>query len=427
MSNQSPQTRKGRIGGIFYGWWVAIAGAVNMVISSGPTFQAASTLFRAIEDEFGWSRAVVAGVATFGRFGGALFGPIEGWMTDKFGTGKMVLAGFTLGGAGMIFYSQLQGPVQYYAAYFIISLGFSIGGFVPSMAAVNAWLPHRRATAMALVIGGSSLGGVFVPAIVWGINAHGLRDTTLVIGLITLAAGPPLSYVAGRRAPEYTEPTTEGDESESKMPAASRQHDFTPKQALRTRAFWSISITHTFTNLSVGAISSHIFFQLTEPNGVNLSDAAAATIVPVMAFSSFGFQLAGGFIGDRLNKRAVLPFLILGQGASLILLAEATTYIAAIGFALLWGIGFGGRTPMLHAMRGEFFGRKHFGTILGMSAFPMAMGMMATPWIVGRVFDSSGTYVGSLYVLAAACLVAALTIMLATKPATPVAISSVSK
>ena len=138
MTTTTPQSPKSRIGQVFYGWWVAIAGAVNMVISSGPTFQAASTLFRAIEDEFGWSRALVAGVASFGRFGGALFGPLEGWLTDRFGTGKMVLLGFTLGGAGMILYSQLQGPVQYYAAYLIISLGFSMGGFVPSMAAVNA-------------------------------------------------------------------------------------------------------------------------------------------------------------------------------------------------------------------------------------------------------------------------------------------------
>jgi len=106
-----------------------------MFVSSGPTFQAASTLFRAIEDEFGWSRAIVTGVASFGRFGGALLGPIEGWMTDKFGTGKMVLLGFTLGGFGLIFYSQLQGPVQYYVTYFVISLGFSIGGVLASMAA----------------------------------------------------------------------------------------------------------------------------------------------------------------------------------------------------------------------------------------------------------------------------------------------------
>ncbi|SVE42035.1 uncharacterized protein METZ01_LOCUS494889, partial [marine metagenome] len=192
-SSPKSQTRK-----IFYGWWVSLAGAANMLVSSGPTFQAASTLFRAIEDEFGWSRAIVTGVASFGRFGGALLGPVEGWMTDKFGTGKMVLLGFTLGGLGLIFYSQLQGPIQYYLAYFVISLGFSVGGFVPSMAAVNAWMPHRRATAMSIVIGGSSLGGLLVPAIVWGITNHGWRETTLVMGFISLACGPPLAYIAGK-------------------------------------------------------------------------------------------------------------------------------------------------------------------------------------------------------------------------------------
>ena len=124
MTTEKPTDQKSRVGRVFYGWWVALAGAMNMLVSSGPTFQAASTLFRAIEDEFGWSRALVAGVASFGRFGGAMLGPLEGWLTDKFGTGKMVVAGFTIGGGGLIFYSQLQGPIQYYAAYFIISLGF---------------------------------------------------------------------------------------------------------------------------------------------------------------------------------------------------------------------------------------------------------------------------------------------------------------
>ncbi len=74
---------------------------------------------------------------------------------------------------------------------------------------------------------------------------------------------------------------------------------------------------------------------------------------------------------------------------------------------------------MLHALRGEFFGRKHFGVILGMSAFPMAVGMMVTPVIVGWVFDRTGTYETSFYVLALACLIATVTILLATKPAKP--------
>ncbi len=419
MTTGGSQDPKSKFGRVFYGWWVAVAGAMNMVVSSGPTFQAASTLFRAIEDEFGWSRALVAGVASFGRFGGAMLGPLEGWLTDRFGTGKMVVAGFSIGGIGLILYSQLQGPVQYYAAYFVISLGFSIGGFVPSMAAVNAWMPHRRATAMAVVIGGSSLAGIFVPAIVWGINNYGWRETTFVIGLITLAAGPPIAYVAGKRAPEYDELMDRVSNPEDSKPRPAAQHDFTAREALRTRAFWSISITHTFTNLSVGAISAHIYFQLTDRNAVGLSDTSAATILPIMALASFGFQMLGGFVGDRFNKRTVLPVLILMQGGSLIVLAQAGSYWGALLFALLWGLGFGGRTPMLHAMRGDYFGRKHFGVILGMSAFPMAMGMMVTPWLVGRIFDSTGTYVSSLYALAAACVVAAITILLATKPTTP--------
>ena len=238
MTTSNSNGPKARVGRIFYGWWVALAGAVNMMVSSGPTFQAASTLFRAIEDEFGWSRALVTGVASFGRFGGALLGPLEGWMTDFFGTGKMVLVGFTIGGLGLIFYSQLQGPVQYYAAYFILSMGFSMGGFVPSMAAVNAWMPHRRATAMAVVIGGSSLGGAFVPAIVWGIKTHGWRETTLVIGLITLAVGPPIAYIAGKRAPEYSELMSQVAKTEGSDSAPATQYDFTAKQALKTRSFW---------------------------------------------------------------------------------------------------------------------------------------------------------------------------------------------
>ncbi len=394
-----------------------------MIVSSGPTFQAASTLFRAIEDEFGWSRAVVTGVASFGRFGGALLGPVEGWMTDKFGTGKMVLLGFTLGGFGLIFYSQLQGPIQYYLAYFIISMGFSIGGFVPSMAAVNAWMPHRRATAMSIVIGGSSLGGLLVPAIVWGISNHGWRETTLVIGLVSLACGPPLAYISGKRAPTYEEIDTEIVNSSASIdqekPSSIAQHDFTAKEALRTRGFWGLAITHMLTNLSVGTISAHVYFQLTDKNSVNLSDATAATVIPIMAVTSFTFQMLGGFTGDRVNKRFLLPPLLITQAASLVILAQATNYVGALVFAVLWGLGFGGRTPMLHALRGEFFGRKHFGVILGMSAFPMAVGMMITPVIVGWVFDRTGTYEISLYALAVACLVGTITILLTTKPDKP--------
>ena len=74
---------------------------------------------------------------------------------------------------------------------------------------------------------------------------------------------------------------------------------------------------------------------------------------------------------------------------------------------------------MLHAMRGDYFGRKHFGTILGMSAFPMALGMTISPLVVGWIHDQQDTYETVLYVLAGAAVVASMTVLFATKPEPP--------
>ena len=65
-----------------------------------------------------------------------------------------------------------------------MSLGVSIGGFVPSMSAVNVWMPHKRATAMSWVIGGSSFGGFFMPLMVLSMEALGWRLTLVILGFL---------------------------------------------------------------------------------------------------------------------------------------------------------------------------------------------------------------------------------------------------
>ena len=169
---------------IYYGWWVSIAGAMNTLISSIPTFTGGSIIFKAIEDEFGWSRAIVSGVSSFGRFGGALLGPIEGYLSDKFGAWKMILLGFIIASLGLFWLSTINSILFYYISYLVVSIGVSIGGFVPSMATVNVWMPHKRSTAMSWVIGGSSIGGFFMPFMVFSIEEYGWRLTMVILGIL---------------------------------------------------------------------------------------------------------------------------------------------------------------------------------------------------------------------------------------------------
>ena len=405
---------------VYFGWWVSIVGAVNTIFSAGPTFQASSVLFKALEDEFGWSRTVISGVATFGRLGSTLLGPLEGWLIDTFGAGRMVLIGFTVGGAGLIFFSQITGPIQCYAAFLLMSVGLSSGGFTPSLTATNAWMIRRRGLGISIVEGGVSVGGLLVPVVVWSISQYGWRTTVLAMGIIIILVGPFTARVLGKR------PTPEQLATQMPVPgerahrvARESSYDFTVREALRTGAFWSVSITHMLVNVSTGAISAHLFLHLTDQNGVGLDEAVASAVVPIMVATSFVAQLVGGIVGDLWNKRVLVPFLVLAQGASLIVLAVAESFLMAAVFAVVWGIGFGARTPMLLAMRGEFFGRRHFATIFALSSFPMSIGMMIAPVVVGWSHDTFDTYDWSLHVLAGFCALGSITALFAKRPASP--------
>ena len=394
----------------YYGWWISLSGGLNTAISSIPTFSGGSIIFKAIEDEFGWSRAIVSGVSSFGRFGGALLGPIEGFLTDRFGAWKMIFIGFIIASLGLFWLSTINSIIFYYLSYLVVSIGVSIGGFVPSMSAVNVWMPHRRATAMSLVIGGSSFGGFFMPFMVLSIENYGWRITLIIIGILFMVFGPIIASVIRKK------PNLEVINKLVSNPNVIPNSNITAKNAIKTQPFWILSLSHLFANISVGALSAHIFMYMTDDNGVGLDIITAGTILPFMSVLQFFGHISGGIVGDMYNKKITLPIFFIIQALSLIILAYANSYFDVMFWSVLWGIGFGMRTSTFHAFRGDFFGGRHYGTILGINALPMGIGMMVAPVIVGYIYDLYGTYFYSLLVMSALCIISCLLIIVINNP-----------
>ena len=402
---------KNKIKKIYYGWWISVAGGLNTAISSIPTFTGGSIIFKAIEEEFNWSRAIVSGVASFGRFGGALLGPLEGYLTDRFGAWKMIIIGFFIASLGLFWLSTINTIIFYYLSYLLVSLGVSIGGFVPSMSAVNVWMPHKRATAMSWVIGGSSFGGFFMPLMVLSMEELGWRLTLVILGFLFIFSGPLLAYVIKKRPDiEFLEKI-----KTSKKNYISNS-DMSPKMAIKSQPFWILAFSHLFANISVGALSAHIFLYLTDETGVGLDIITAGTILPIMSVLQFMGHISGGIVGDLVNKKIILPIFFLLQAIAIIILAHAGSYYMVILFSVVWGVGFGMRTPTFHAMRGDFFGGKHYGTILGINAFPMGIGMMIAPVIVGYLYDTYDTYYYSFLVMSALCILSCILISIIKNP-----------
>ena len=145
----------------------------------------------------------------------------------------------------------------------------------------------------------------------------------------------------------------------------------------------------------------------------------AATVVAVYTVIGLAFQLVGGILGDRLPKPPLIAAFTAIQGLGVIVLAYASGTGGVLLFAVLFGIGFGGRVPLVIALRGEYFGRRAFATILGASLLPMNIAQIVAPILTGYLYDTQGTYVIPFVGLAILNILGATVILLARKPTLP--------
>ena len=399
-------------GRIEYGWWVAFASGVLMAVSIGPLMQGASAIFAAVEEEYSWSRTQVAAAASLGQFAMALASPFAGAVIDRVGTARAIVAGLLLTGLSAIGLSFTHGLAGYYAAFLLMFAGFAFGGFMPCMTAVNRWLPRRRAAGMAFVMAGGSVGSVLVPGMAWGIEEYGWRPTVVVIGVIIIVLAPVLARVIGRPLPEPPGQTAEARDARTGR-APSGLQGFTAREALRTWAFHAMAFGHMLSNFAVAAVAAHVILRLTD---VGMSLATASLILPVMGMTEFGGRLMGGLFGDSVNRRVALFFLTILQALSLVALAFTANFWMAVLFAVLWGMGFGTRGPVFHAMRADYFGPRAYATILGISSFALSLGMTASPVAVGWIFDRQQNYRDAFLGLAVTSFIAALLLLSAVRP-----------
>ena len=415
--NDSPGHKKK---GIFYGWWIVLVSAMAMAMVISPIFQGLGTFFVSFERHFGWSRTVLSGAFSLSRAEGAILGPLEGILIDKFGSRKCIIVGLIILGLAFMGLSLTKGIVDFYIYFLIVFFGAGIGGFMPIMAAINNWFIKRRTLAMAVGMAGVNLGGLLVPVLAWVIVTVGWRTAAFSLGSLVLLLIIPLAIVI-RNKPEDLgmEPDGGVDESDPEHSIDSLEHtsfedtDFTLKEALQTSAFWVITIAHSASSMAIITISVHLIPALTD---IGMSLQMAGTVVAIYTSAGFAFQLISGYLGDKLPKPPLIAFFTAIQAVAMIILATVPTTAGVFAFAVIFGIGFGGRIPVLLSIRGEYFGRKNFATIVGVGQLPMNIAMMVAPVATGYVYDTTGSYMIPFISLGILCFLGAILIMYVKKP-----------
>jgi len=167
----------------------------------------------------------------------------------------------------------------------------------------------------------------------------------------------------------------------------------------------------------VSAVMVHLIVHMTERLGYSLRQGAG--VVALMTVMQVAGQLTGGWAGDRWSKRLIAAGCMLAHAAALVLLASATTFWMVVAFAVLHGLAWGVRGPLMGALRADYFGSAAFGTISGFSSMILMFGMMGGPLIAGALADRTGSYRLGFTLLAAFAALGSVFFALARRPAPP--------
>jgi sugar phosphate permease len=402
-------------GHIFYGWYIVGASSGVQWLAAVLWMQSYGIYMVYLLEEFGWSKTLLAGAFALTRVESGILGPLQGWLADRFGPRMVLTIGTVIFGIGFIAFSRVDSLTTFYLCFVLIALGSSLGGFATLMVSLVNWFDQNRAKAVAFSQLGFSIGGLSVPVLVLVMEAFGWRATAFWSGVLILVVGLPLVQMV-RHRPEDVGEVPDGyrraDHAEHAHLDLDR--DFTAREAMRTSSFWLISIGHALALLTVSAMMVHLVPHLIE--GLDYTLAQAGGVVALLTGFQLLGQLSGGYLGDRFNKRFICALCMLAHAGGLVLVTFASSFAMVFAFAVLHGVAWGTRGPLMVAMRADYFGARSFGTIMGFSSLIVMLGMSFGPIFAGLMADIYGDYELGLSLLAGFSLLGSICFLAALPP-----------
>jgi len=381
---------------------MAIAASILYVFAGGTYFYGFTVFFNPIRTAFNWGAAITSVAFVIQRLESGIAGPIVGFIVDRVGPRKLMLAGWAVVGIGFLLMSHIGSLWAFYVTFLIIGTGFSFGSFVTINTAIANWFVRKRSRAITVVYVGFGISGMLVPLVALLISHFGWRDSLTIVGISLWVVGIPLSLLMRDKPSRYgylpdgeTEITERIDNSKEsgvlESGVSPQAADYTAKGAMKTKAFWLLSAVWFFQHIGTSAVFVHIVPSL---ESTGFPTTTAAMVVTGMTMCSIIGRVVFGFLGDFRNKRYLIAIAIALQTLGLFVfsLVDVDSAWLVFPFLFIYAPGYGGPIPLRSAIQADYFGVKSFGTIMGLMSGISMLGGLASPVIAGWIFDVTGSY-----------------------------------
>jgi len=386
---------KSRFPHVFYGYYI-IASFILILTFIHGLHSSYGVFFNSLLEEFQCTRAALSGAHSIGFLIGGFAAIILGRLSDKIGPRIILTVAGIVSGLGYFLMSQMTSLWQLYLFYGLIVNIWPMSADVIALSTVARWFVKRRGFVSGLVKAGTGLGMMLTPLLAsFLISTQGLRTTYIIISIILVASIVPLSQVL-RRDPSLKGLSPYGAEQDMASDSIGGGYSF--KEALHTKQFWMLCGTMLTVWFCANSLLVHII-----PHAVDsgIAPSRAAGLVSILGGVSIAGRIGVATIGDKIGLRKALLGCFILTLIMLTWLNFSSEYWQLALFTFIYGFGHGGFFALIAPLLAEMFGTKALGSLFGIVTFCATVGGSIGPFILGMVFDNTGSYqIGFLILIA---------------------------
>jgi MFS family permease len=409
----------------FFGWKALAVSAVMYFAMTGLLLYSFPVFLPFLCNAFGWSRASVSWVNSLAMVVTGLASPFAGIYVTRYGARKAIAAGGMLCVLCFVFASFHTHLWQLYVAYGVLfGLGGSLCGMLSMTTTINNWFVKKRPLALSVLLAAGGLGGlVMVSFIMAMINRFGWRNAYVLIAamiFVLLVIVPSLLVV---NKPEDLGQVPDGIQAEDKKdssPNRPNRHEtpvhFTAAEAIRTGAFWYLTVLATTFMFGLQGFMLHQVAFLLD---IKISSAVTAAVYSLFVGVSTVGRLGMGFLGIRYPTKplAILSMLLLISGMTILLWAKTLPVILL--YNCLIGLGMGGTYVATMNLMPFYFGKTHYPRIIGFAMpFFTILGSLGSP-LTGWIHDVTGSYMPAWKLAILILTIGLVSLILARPPVHP--------
>jgi predicted MFS family arabinose efflux permease len=377
-----------------YGWPVVVSSALGIALGMSPLpFYTIGVFAGPLMQEFGWNISQVMSALAIFTVVAMIAAPLVGYLTDRLGVRKVVLASIFLFSLTMMSFALNNGSMTRYLLIWGI-LAFAGAGTLPITftRAVSNWFNQKRGFALGVSLIGTGVAGSFAKLYAgFLIQEVGWRMAYVGVGALPLLIAFPVAFFLFR---DIDDPKAKHRAKHvvrlNNLNGGAQAYGMTLGQALKDWRFWLLALTFVPLSFAIGGPIPNLETMLGD-KGFDVGEAIF--LASLIGYSVFVGRLVGGYLLDHIWAPGLACALLMLPAISMFLMqGNDLDYAQTALSIILLGFAAGLEYDLLAYIVSRYFGIRSYGAIYGVLYGFFALGAGFGPAVYGRFFQQTGSY-----------------------------------